>query len=165
MLEIDEPAQESLPVTKMGRPSLYRPEFADQARKLCALGATDANLADFFEVSIATIRNWMTQHADFLDAIKEAKKVADELVERSLYMRARGYEYDDIDIRTVAVGKGISEIVITPIRRHVAPDPTSMIFWLKNRQPERWRDIKAVELSGRDGSAILIAATKEDEDI
>ena len=23
---------------------------------------------------------------------------------------------------------------------HFPPDPTSMIFWLKNRQPDKWRD-------------------------
>jgi hypothetical protein len=32
-----------------GRPSLYRDEFAEQARKLCLLGATDRDLAEFFE--------------------------------------------------------------------------------------------------------------------
>jgi len=31
-----------------GRPSSYRPEFVTQAEKLCRLGATDAELADFF---------------------------------------------------------------------------------------------------------------------
>ena len=33
----------------MGRPPKYKPEFAEQAEKLCALGATDADLADFFK--------------------------------------------------------------------------------------------------------------------
>lgn len=31
-----------------GRPSLFRPEYVEQARKLCLLGATDRELADFF---------------------------------------------------------------------------------------------------------------------
>jgi len=38
-----------------GRPSGYREEFAEQARKLCRLGATDKELADFFGVDEATI--------------------------------------------------------------------------------------------------------------
>lgn len=34
----------------MARPSKYRPEFVEQAEKLCKLGATDLEVADFFEV-------------------------------------------------------------------------------------------------------------------
>lgn len=32
-----------------GRPSSYQPEYAEQARKLCLLGATDQEIADFFD--------------------------------------------------------------------------------------------------------------------
>ncbi|MBL3206262.1 terminase, partial [Klebsiella pneumoniae] len=42
----------------MGRPSKYKPEFAEQAKKLAVLGATDAQMADFFEVSVSTINLW-----------------------------------------------------------------------------------------------------------
>lgn len=34
---------------KKGRPSDYKDSFPDQARKLCCLGATDQELADFFD--------------------------------------------------------------------------------------------------------------------
>jgi hypothetical protein len=27
-----------------------------------------------------------------------------------------------------------------PCVKHVAPDTTAQIFWLKNRRPEEWRD-------------------------
>jgi hypothetical protein len=163
MLQIDEeptidhdPEVERLPA-KLGRPSAYRDEFADQAHKLCLLGATDANLADFFGVSVRTVQNWVVQHPDFLRATKAGKEILDSQIERSLYMRARGYEYDDVDIRVVD-----KELVITPIRKHVPPDTGAICFWLKNRQPERWRDIKAVELSGSGGGAIIIRASKDD---
>lgn len=33
-----------------GRPTKYKPEYVEQSAKLCALGATDMELADFFEV-------------------------------------------------------------------------------------------------------------------
>lgn len=43
-----------------GRPTLYREEYAEQARKLCLLGTTDAELADFFNVAVDTINEWKT---------------------------------------------------------------------------------------------------------
>lgn len=33
-----------------GRPTVYKKEYSDQAYMYCLLGATDAQLTDFFEV-------------------------------------------------------------------------------------------------------------------
>lgn len=131
------------PETEMGRPPKYKPSFADQAAKLCLLGATNADLADFFEVSIRTVERWTVEHEDFCRAVKEAKDAADAKVERSLYQRAVGYTFD-----SEKVFNNRGEIVRAKTREHVAPDVTAQIFWLKNRQRERWRDKQDVEHSG-----------------
>ena len=135
-----------------GRPTKYKPEYVAQAAKLCQLGATDAQLADFFEVSLSTISLWKVEHAEFSDAIKIPKDQANERVAQSLYRRAMGYEHDEVDIKVVD-----KEIVITPIRKYYPPDSTAMIFWLKNRNPEQWREMKAVELSGPNGGDVQIS--------
>jgi hypothetical protein len=61
-----------------GRPTSYRPEYAEQARKLCQLGATDAELAQFLEVNRSTIFEWQAAHPEFSDALKIGKSFADE---------------------------------------------------------------------------------------
>lgn len=127
----------------MARPTKYKPEYPAQAAKLCALGATDAQLADFFGVAISTVNLWKVEHAEFSESIKVPKSQADDRVEQSLYRRAMGYEHDESDIRVV-----MNEIVVTPIRKYYPPDSTAMIFWLKNRKPEQWRDKIETELSG-----------------
>jgi hypothetical protein len=120
----------------VGRPSKYKPEYAKQALKLCYMGATDAELADFFDVSIKTIWNWKVEHQDFLLAInKVEKEFADGRVQRSLYQRACGYTFD-----AVKIFNGPKGTVTVPYREHVPPDPVSCFFWLKNRRPEIWRD-------------------------
>lgn len=133
----------------MARPSKYKPEFAEQAAKLCKLGATDEALADFFDVAVATIDNWKRAHPEFLGALSKSKADLDAQVERSLFQRAMGYEHPEVDIRVVN-----GEIVQTPIRKIYPPDATSMIFWLKNRKPEQWRETKAVELTGAKGGPV-----------
>ncbi len=137
------------PEAKMGRPPKYKPEFAVQAAKLCDLGATDANLADFFEVSIRTIERWRTEHPDFCRSVKEAKEAADARVERSLYQRATGYTYDAVKVMQY---KG--EAVVVPYREHVPPDTAAMIFWLKNRKKADWRD--RIEHTGEDGGPLTV---------
>ena len=118
-----------------GRPSKYKPEYAEQAKKLCQLGATDEDLADFFSVGIRTIANWKAEFSEFLQALKAGKDEADDRVERSLYQRAVGYSYDAIHFTSFQ-----GAVTKTEYREHVAPDVTAQIFWLKNRRSEAWRD-------------------------
>ena len=126
-----------------GRPTLYKEEYAEQARKLCLLGSTDAELADFFEVSEQTVNAWKTAHPEFLESIKKGKAQADANVADRLYQRAMGFEHPEVDIRVID-----HAIVQTPITKIYAPDPTAAIFWLKNRQRAKWRDKVETELSG-----------------
>lgn len=123
------------PADKGGRPSSYQPEYAEQARKLCELGATDIEIADFFEVSDRTVYRWQLKYPDFCQALKAGKDAADDRVERSLYHKATGYTFESEKIFNYQ-----GEIVRASTREHVPPDTVSMIFWLKNRRPEQWRD-------------------------
>ena len=78
------------------------------------------------------------------DALRVGKEEADGRVKRSLYQRAVGYDYDAVKIFMPA---GAKKPIYAPYVEHVPPDPTSMIFWLKNPDPERWRDAWQVEHS------------------
>lgn len=118
----------------LGRPSKYKDNYCTQAKKLCLLGATDKELADFFEVEESTINNWKIEHPEFLESIKKGKLIADAKVADSLYNRALGYKAPDVDIRVIN-----DEIVQTPLIKHYPPDTTAAIFWLKNRHPEKWK--------------------------
>ncbi|MEN2749338.1 helix-turn-helix domain-containing protein [Sphingomonas sp. T9W2] len=124
----------------MGRPTKYRPEFVEQARKLAALGATDREAADFFEVDEATIHRWKHTHPDFCESLKVGKETADARVEQSLYRRALGYSHDAVKMHSVE-----GTVVTTPYVEHYPPDTTAAIFWLKNRKPTEWRDKTVVE--------------------
>lgn len=127
----------------MARPTKYKAEFAEQARKLCLLGATDESLAEFFGVSESTINKWKLDHSAFSESIKAGKDLADAEVANKLFNRATGYEHPEDDIRSVN-----GEIVITPTVKRYPPDSTAAIFWLKNRQKAHWRDKQDVEHSG-----------------
>jgi len=135
----NEPAQEK---HAGGRPSLFKPEYTEQARKLCLLGATDLDLADFFHVVEKTVHNWRAQHPDFLEAVRLGKGEADDRVEKSLYHRAVGYSFDAVKIFCNKDG----DVTKVPYREHVPPDTTACIFWLKNRRPEAWRDCADVSV-------------------
>lgn len=128
-----------------GRPTDYRPEFPKHAEKLAALGATDIEVADFFEVDVRTIYRWKHDHPEFCQALNVGKDKADERVVNSLFQKAVGYEQEAVKIFMPA---GAESPVYAPYREKIAPDTTAAIFWLKNRKPADWRDKHEVEQSG-----------------
>lgn len=119
----------------MGRPTKYKKEYPKQAKKLCLLGAIDEDLAEFFEIGTTTLDRWKKAHKEFRGALKEAKTEADAKVVKSLYQRATGYDHIDTHFASYE-----GEIISTEYMKHFIPDVTACIFWLKNRQPENWRD-------------------------
>lgn len=141
----------------MARPTNYRNEYAEQARKLCLLGYTDKQLADFFGVNERTINRWKSDYPEFCQSIKKGKEFADGEVVESLYKRATGFEYNEVELKTDDKTK--SKRVT---KKLVAPDPTSAIFWLKNRQPKLWRDKQAIEQEQQEPTPVTIVVNAVD---
>jgi len=127
-----------------GRPTAYEEEFSARAEALCRdFALTDRGLAQVFNVSKTTITNWKNEHPKFLASIKNGKSQKDRRVERSLYERATGYSHPE---EKVFCQQG--EIVTHETRKHYPPDTAAAFIWLKNRQPERWRDKIEIQASG-----------------
>lgn len=127
-------------MAERGRPTDYKPEYVEQAAKLCALGATDDEMADFFNVHRSTIYRWKLDHEEFCDAIKAAKDIADERVERSLYQKATGYNYTEQQAIKIKLEQHREEVEVVEVEKHAPADTTAAIFWLKNRRKDDWRD-------------------------
>lgn len=111
-----------------GRPSKYRPEYAKMAYSLAAkFPITDDDLAELLQVNVDTIYSWKKKHPEFAESLKNGKDAKDEQVERTLFEKAVGFTHED---------------------KYYPPDSTSIIFWLKNRKPEKWRDQRELNHGG-----------------
>jgi hypothetical protein len=138
-----------------GRPTLYQRKLAEQAKRLALLGQIDAEMADFFGVSESTFNMWKQRHAEFSESIREGKEVADALVAESLFNAATGAgTITEVREQTAADG-GITRTVE---KKQLPSSVSAMIFWLKNRQREKWRDkiehSADVTVAGFDGEAL-----------
>ncbi len=134
-----------------GRPSAFDPSYCELARNYCLLGATDADLARFFDVAEATINNWKKAHPEFLESLKAGKEQADAIVAEKLFRRATGYSHKAVKIALTPAGES-HEVEYT---EQYPPDTTAAIFWLKNRQPEKWRDVNKHEHAGANGAPLI----------
>ena len=137
-----------------GRKSSYEPKFARMAEAHCKLGATDAELGELFGVSTVTIWHWSNKHPEFNAALRQGKHAWDARVERSLAQRAIGYAVDTEEVKVDKDGN----IIRYNLRKYFAPDTTACIFWLKNRQKAKWRDVRQNEVTGADGGPIEMAS-------
>jgi hypothetical protein len=117
-----------------GQPTKYKIAYNKEVYKLCLLGATDKQIADFFGVDESTITGWKKKYPKFFTSIKEGKIKADTEIADSLFNRAKGYSHKDTKFATFE-GK------ITDTKefiKHYPPDTAAAFIWLKNRQG--WSD-------------------------
>lgn len=138
-----------------GRPTKFKKEFIEQARKLAALGATDREAAEFFDVDERTLHRWKHENSEFCQSLKVGKETADNRVEQSLYRRALGYSHDAVKIMSYE-----GQVITEPFTEHYPPDTTAAIFWLKNRKPDQWRDKTEQDINLKGDLADRIAAAR-----
>lgn len=127
-------------------------------------GFTDRKLAKLFSVDQSQITLWKRKYPEFYTQIKKGKDEYNCMTaEKSMLKRIKGYKFKEITKEPVSPrdeeGKisGPPEMQVTKqVTKSIAPDVGAIAFFLKNRDPERWRDIKAVEIYGKDGGAIEI---------
>ena len=121
-----------------GRPTDYKDEYADLVYKLCLLGLTDAQMHPLFDVCEATFNNWKRDHPGFLVSIQKGKEIADADVAVSLRERALGYTHPEEKLFQCE-----GEVIRAETTKHYPPDTAAAFIWLKNRQPELWKDRKS----------------------
>jgi len=122
-------------MSERGRPSSYKAEYADLARKFCMLGATNDDLATCFEVAGGTIDYWIATHPEFADGVQKGRDIADANIVEKLYSRAMGYT---IDSKKYVLYRGEQKELPHPI--HYPPDVRAIMFWLRNRRRQRWNE-------------------------
>lgn len=136
---------------------LFTKDRVVTALRCAEKGMTDTQVAEILGITGVMFDRWKQRYPDFRDALKGAKDVADRMVVDSLFTRAIGYSYVSEKIFMTKEG----DIVRAETVEHAIPDTQACMFWLKNRQPDLWREKQHVHLAG----AVAGAATKIIDDV
>lgn len=127
-----------------GRPAIYDAErFPKIAYSACAeMGATNEDLARLFGVTVMAIEKWIREHSEFARSVYTGKDEFDSnKVEKSLRLRALGYDKEYEEVSETIGGKYGHSRTVNKKLVHVPPDVKAAIFWLKNRNRNRWQDV------------------------
>jgi hypothetical protein len=138
------------------RKAVYNQSYHDQwAWSLAIRGCDDKEIAAAFSVSRKTISAWKNSHPSFKAALSEGKEIADSRVEKSLYQSAIGYDCEESEnIIEFDANGNQKPLKVKKSKKHIAANTTAQIFWLKNRQKDRWNDVNRTEITGADGNAV-----------
>lgn len=123
-------------MAKRGRKTVFNDTIKSTILRLIEEGKTEDEIGKIIGVSRTTINNWKGKHPEFLYAVRESRQAADELVEAALFSRATGYSHPEEKVfNSEKLG-----IVVHETTKHYPPDTQAAMFWLRNRQPERWKE-------------------------
>jgi hypothetical protein len=126
---------------RIGAPTKYNAELMPQVAKfMCQRGATMAELAQAFNIANCTLYDWINRYPELHEAIQIGVDVFNPRVERALAERAIGY------FVTLREGYYDEKGRVVPAKRqYYPPDPTSMIFFLKNRMRDKYKDVHQID--------------------
>lgn len=121
-------------------------------------GLTTDQIAKNMGISRSTLNEWVKKYPDISDTLKKGKEIVDITVENALYKRAvgikttvkKGFKVKEVKYDKES-GKKISEterIEYADEELYIPPDTTAMIFWLKNRLADKWRERQQLVVSG-----------------
>jgi len=130
--------------------STFRPEYCSTALMMCRMGATDIQLAAALDASLLDIKAWQTKYPQFGEACRVGGEQAIAQVERALFSRAMGYDYDSVRFDNID-----KELIETPISVHVPPDVNAQKYFLENMAPEKWSSKTKAEITGKDGKPLM----------
>lgn len=111
-------------------------------------GATAKDIAAKLKIAYSTFRKYVDEgekgderYVALSAAFAQACEVPDDEIETALFNRARGISYDEETYELVK-DEETGELVekrTKRIRKYIPPDPTSAMFWLTNRRPDKWK--------------------------
>lgn len=122
--------------------------FLDRIRRWVESGASQVEVAKKLNLAPSTLKLYLAKgekgeapYSDLSDCFRTAVEVPDDNVEAAMYRRACGIEWEEktYERKWDAIAGCFVEVCTKRVTKFTPPDPTSGMFWLTNRRPDRWR--------------------------
>lgn len=119
-------------------------EGLNRVRGWARKGLKDKTIADNIGIKPQTLYDWKRRFPSFSEALKKTKEIIDNEAEEALIRAMLGYDYEEVTTYIDSNGKKS----VKKVKKHMPPNITALIFYLKNRRPEDWRDILKKVITG-----------------
>ena len=126
------------------------PEGLEKIHKLVSQGKTLKEVAQALGTTLNTLYVWRKKYPEIDQVLSSSKKIADELVEQSLYESCFGRTEREITLEKDGEGNITKQVVKT---KYIPPNVQAIQFWLSNRQKDTWKSSRT-EISTPTGTCI-----------
>lgn len=138
-------------------------------------GYNDEEIADRIGISRSTLAAWKKKYESVSEALYAGKDFSNALVEHSLFQKTQGYEvtvkkpvklkktyYDE----TGRKEREEEVIEYAEETKYIEPDIKAIMFWLKNRKPDEWKE-KVLEKDGEneDGTGVIVLTSTQIQEL
>ncbi len=103
-------------------------------------GLNNEQLAQSMGIGESTLYTWQSKHKEIKEAIKKNKEIIDYEVENTALKIALGYSQELVDKKYDVVGGKKKLVEIKTRTVYYAPNVAMLIFWMKNRMGDKWRE-------------------------
>lgn len=127
-------------------------------------GLIDKDIAEKMNIAYSTFRVWRDKYPTLSAALKKNKEIVDFEVENSLLKRCFGYNVPvkkNLKVKRTEYKDGFKikeyeEIIEVFDEVHIPADTTAQIFWLKNRQVQKWRDKPEENTNSEEDKVVIV---------
>lgn len=131
-------------------------------------GLSDEKIAKHIGISRSTLNDWKKKHGKIREALSTGKEYANRQVENSLYKMTQGGK---VQVRKAfklkrvkydSCGKKVEEeeyLDTCEEDQYIEPDIKAIIFWLKNKMPEEWKEKITENDAGEENQERMVVLT------
>lgn len=118
----------------------------DKITEWAKAGVTAKDIAASLHIAYSTFRKYLDEgqegderYTALSAAYAQACEVPDDAVEAALFKRACGYQCEEVTVEEKLDRDGKVHTLTKKVIRDIPADPSSAMFWLTNRRPDRWK--------------------------
>lgn len=119
-------------------------------------GLTFEEIAEQMGIQRTTINRWKGQSQALREALAHNRDSMDRKVENALVKNALGYTYEETKTVVEVHPDGTKTQKIEKFQRVAKPDSIAMLFYLKNRKPDVWRDNQQLDIRATVGLVQIV---------
>lgn len=108
-------------------------------------GASQEEIAERLKVASSTFRKYRKEYPELEEAFQIGDEAAVEEVEAALFKAATGHTVTIKKQIKVKDGDGSEHIEDAYEEQYIAPNPTAITFFLKNKRPKLWNEKLTVD--------------------
>ena len=127
-------------------------------------GASQEEIAEKLKVAYSTFRKYRSEYPELEEALEIGDEAAVEEVEAALFKAATGHTVTIKKQIKVKSGDGSEHIEDVEEEQYIAPNPTAITFYLKNKRPKIWNEKLTVEGEVTGGIEINFDSVKRNKD-